>query len=133
MKLTVLFRYYSQAYKALARKLRFLNKAQLSALHGNPSFNVPESEMQEALHLLEPPPRHELMEEVKHLNAKMEQRMAASQQANRKLFAARLIYHRVMDWFEPIRVEFNIRKSIAAAAKRKAELNVRNTEDDHFK
>jgi hypothetical protein len=44
-----------------------LNKAQLSALHSNPSFNVPESEMQEALHLLEPPPRHELVEEVRAL------------------------------------------------------------------
>jgi hypothetical protein len=56
-----------QSYKALARKLRFLNKSQLSALHTNPSFNVPESEMQEALHLLEPPPRHELVEEVRAL------------------------------------------------------------------
>jgi hypothetical protein len=63
----------------------------------------------------------------------MQKRLAASEATNRKLFAARLIYHCVMEWFEPIRVEFNIRRAMAAAAKRKAELNVRNTEDDHFK
>lgn len=63
----------------------------------------------------------------------MQQRLAASEQTNRKLFAARIIYHYVMEWFEPIRVEFNIRKSIEAAAKRKAALNVRNNEDDRFK
>ena len=47
--------------------------------------------------------------------------------------AARLIYLYVMDWFEPIRVNFQIQKSIEAAAKRKALLNVRNTDDDRFK
>lgn len=120
------------AYKALARKLRFMNKGQLSALHSNPSFNVPESEMQEALHLLEPPPRHALVEIVRQVDEKMQLRLAKSAYAERKLMAARLIYAVVRDWFEPLRVDFNIRKAIEAAAKRKAALNVRNTEDDRF-
>ena len=123
----------SYAYRALARKLRFLDKAQLALLHSNPSFNVPESEMQESLHLLEPPPRHELIEEVKEVNDKMNVRLKASAQANRKLEAARTIFYYVSVWFEPIRVDFNIRKSIEAAAKRKALLNARNSEDDRFK
>jgi hypothetical protein len=70
---------------------------------------------------------------VRVQDEKMQKRLAASALANRKMMAARVIFLYVMEWFEPIRVEFNIRKSIEAAAKRKAALNVRNTEDDHFK
>mmetsp|Transcript_25605 Transcript_25605/g.44053 ORF Transcript_25605/g.44053 Transcript_25605/m.44053 type:complete len:264 (-) Transcript_25605:71-862(-) len=121
------------AYNALSRKLRFLTKPQLALLHHNPSFNIPESTMQEALHLLEPPPRHDLIEDVKHINDKLNKRLTISEHSNRKLMAARLIYLYVMDWFEPIRVNFQIQKSIEAAAKRKALLNVRNTDDDRFK
>lgn len=60
-------------------------------------------------------------------------RLRESAAGDRKLSAARVIFHHVMDWFEPLRVSFNIKRSIEAAAKRKAALNVRNTEDDHFK
>jgi len=121
------------AYNALSRKLRFLTKPQLAALHHNPSFNIPESVMQEALHLLEPPPRHDLIEDVKHKSEQLTRRLTISEHSNRKMMAARLIFLYVMDWFEPIRVELQIKKSIEAAAKRKAALNVRNTEDDRFK
>ena len=126
--------FHTQAYKALAKKLRFLNKPQLVLLHANPTFNVPESEMQEALHLLEPPPRRELVDEVKTLeDGKLKARLAISQAANQKLAAARIIYFYVMDWFEPIRVTFNIRRSLEIAARKRAELNARNKDDDHFK
>lgn len=121
------------AYNALSRKLRFLTQPQLALLHGNPSFNVPESPMQEALHLLEPPPRHELIKEVRAINDKLNRRLTISEHSNRKMMAARTIYFYVMNWFEPLRVEFQIRKSIEAAAKRKEALNVRNSDDDRFK
>lgn len=52
-------------YLALARKLRFLQKEHLEKLHFNPSFNIPGTEMRAALHILEPPPRQFLIQEVR--------------------------------------------------------------------
>lgn len=50
--------------EALGRKLHFLSKEDLKQLHHNPSFTIPESELREALHFLQPPPRQVLLQNV---------------------------------------------------------------------
>lgn len=88
--------------------------------------------MQEALHLLQPPGRHGLIEDVIKHSDDMNNRLVASSKVEIQLTAARRIFHAVSNWYEPIRVKNTLRKSLAAAAKRRDYENIRTKqhEDD---
>jgi len=117
-------------YSALARKLRYLSTPQLIRLHANPSFNVPESEMIECLHLLQAPPRTEIVGQIKKTDEKLQARLQASRAAETKLQAARLIYEYAIEWFEPYRQRFAVKRAMERAKERRALVNAHNAEDD---
>ena len=49
------------------------------------------------------------------------------------MMAAHIIHHYVMKWFEPIRIQYNIKKAIQEAAMKNELLNLKNKDDDRFK
>lgn len=120
-------------YLALAKKLHYLSPAELIALHSNESFNEPESIMQESLHLLEPPPRHILIEEVRSTNKAINARLKHSHELERQLRAAEVVYRAVMTWYAPIQAENNLFRALEAARKNAIKKSAHNVEDDMFK
>jgi len=110
-----------------------LKQNELQSLHKNKSFNTEEpSFMQESLHFLCPPLREELIAVVREADntGVLQARLKASSKVEHKLRAASIIYLYVIKWFEPFRVQLQIKKSIAAAEKKNALLNARNNLDD---
>ena len=114
----------------LADKLRFLSPNALAGLHGNPTFNVPLSDMRESLHLLQAPGRKFQFQEVFKVDPNLAERLDAVRKHNRKMYYARRIYASVIKWYVVVKQRNVIKRAIAEAKRKQEEENRRNQEDD---
>jgi hypothetical protein len=86
--------------------------------------------MKECLHLLQAPPRTELVGEIKNIDEKLQLRLLASRAAETRLQAARLIYEYSVEWFEPFRQRFAVKRATEVARQHRDKVNAHNAEDD---
>jgi hypothetical protein len=120
----------SVEHHTLAAKLRFLSPNALAGLHTNPSFNVPLSEMREALHLQQAPGRKFHFQEVFKQDPHLAERLDEVRKHNKRMYHARRIYTAVIKWYAIVHQRNLIKRAIAAAKKKQEEENRRNQEDD---
>ena len=88
--------------------------------------------MKDALHILEPPPRKLLVEEVKKADPRLQKRLEASRLMTRKVEASVIIYQSVMKWFRKYTEGRRLMEAIRIAQEREANQNSYNLEDDMF-
>ena len=112
-------RFNAKVYSAVARKLRFMTPEQLRALHANPSFNIPATEMKDSLHVLEPPGRVRLIGKIKDSSGSMEDRLVASRALNRRMAASRVIFNVTLRWMREWQQERAFEKAMEALRRAK--------------
>jgi hypothetical protein len=88
--------------------------------------------MKDALHILEPPPRKFLVQEVKMLDPKLEKRLEQSRLVAKKADASRTIYKAVMKWHHKFTQGRRLLEAIKLAQEREENQNSYNLEDDMF-
>ena len=88
--------------------------------------------MKDALHILEPPPRKFLVEEVKQADPKLQERLAKSRLIEKKAQASRVIYKYVMKWYRGFTQGRRLLEAIRLAQERESNQNSYNLEDDMF-
>ncbi len=86
--------------------------------------------MKECLHLLEPPPRKLLVQDVKTKDPKLLERLAQAEMVTKRANAAKLIYRMVMQWHREKHKSRTLMKAIALAQQREQEKNAHNLDDD---
>lgn len=109
----------SAVYSAVAKKLRFMTAAQLTALHDNPSFNIPATEMKDSLHVLQPPARTLLVGKIKDSSAGIAPRLEQSRALNRRMQASRVIFHVTLRWMREWQKEREFERAMEALRKAK--------------
>lgn len=88
--------------------------------------------MKDALHILEPPPRRLLVQEVKNIDPKLELRIQQSKLVTKKAESSRIIFKVVMRWYRGITQGRRLLEAIKLAQEREHTQNSYNLEDDMF-
>lgn len=110
-------------YEALANKLSFLSTTTLWGLWKNPSFNVPLTKMQIALHMLAPPSRQELVHKVVESDPKLPERLREVRRLDRRMHASQTICKVIMPWYRKIQQKKRIDEALKRAMSKQASAN----------
>lgn len=86
--------------------------------------------MKEALHILEPPKRTDLIANMQEKATGIQLRLKQSKKVDQQLAYARKIYYCVMRWYAGIRRRNAIRNAILEQRRKQEEENRKNLEDD---
>jgi hypothetical protein len=86
--------------------------------------------MRECLHLLEPPPRKVLVQDVKVKDPKLLERLEQAKEITKRAESSKLIYRLVLKWYRRRFAGRALMRAVQLAHQKEKEKNAHNVDDD---